>query len=240
MASLSYLFFLFRLSGDIPIFIWGLVVTILAIALGIFIPLSLTRVYKNLKGIYMHTISALASALEAKDHYTRSHSENVTKYAVVIARELDLPAAQIETIREACRLHDLGKIGIHDYILTKPGKLSPEEWEEVKLHSLRGAEILQPIGFLKTVAELIKQHHERYDGEGYPLRLAAQNIRLGARIMAVADAFDAMISERPYRQALGLPKAIAELKENSARQFDPKIVKLFLTILEKEPNLVKR
>jgi putative nucleotidyltransferase with HDIG domain len=196
--------------------------------------------YKNLKDIYVHTISALASALEAKDRYTRSHSENVTKFAVAIAEELCFSAEQIEVIRQACQLHDLGKIGIHDYILTKTGKLSAEEWDEIKLHSLRGAQILQPIGFLTEVAELVKQHHERFDGKGYPYQLNGQDIQLGARIMAVADAFDAMISERPYRKkALSVSQAIEELKLKSGSQFDPQIVKVFLQTLKKNPELVK-
>ncbi len=195
--------------------------------------------YKSLKDVYLHTISALASALEAKDHYTHSHSENVTKYAVAIAKELGLPASQVETIQQACQLHDLGKIGIHDYILRKTGKLSPEEWDEIKMHSLRGAQILQPIGFLKEVAELVRQHHERFDGKGYPYNLRGQDIQLGARIMTVADSFDAMISERPYRKALSLLQAKAELKTNSGTQFDPGIVKIFLKLLEATPVLLK-
>lgn len=195
--------------------------------------------YKSLKEVYLHTISALARALETKDRYTRSHSENVTRYAAAIAQELGLSAAQIEVIRQACQLHDLGKIGIHDYILTKSGKLTAEEWDEIKLHSLRGAQILQPIGFLNEVAELVRQHHERYDGKGYPAKLYGQDIQLGARIMTVADAFDAMVSERPYRKALTLSQAIAELKANSGTQFDPGIVKIFLKVLEEKPNLVK-
>lgn len=195
--------------------------------------------YKSLKQVYVHTISALAGALDAKDHYTRSHSENVTRYAVAIAKEMGLDDAQIELIRQACQLHDLGKIGIHDYILSKKGKLSPEEWEEIRAHALRGAQILQPIGFLNEVAELVRQHHERYDGSGYPLRLSGQDIQLGARIMAVADSFDAMVSERPYRKAFALSKAIAELKTNSGTQFDPGIVKIFLKVLDKNPELIR-
>lgn len=195
--------------------------------------------YKSLKEVYLHTISALVRALETKDHYTKSHSEYVTRYAVAIAEEMGLSAAQIEIIRQACQLHDLGKIGIHDYILTKPGKLTSEEWDEVRLHSLKGAEILQPIEFLSEVANLIRQHHERYDGKGYPTKLCGQDIQVGARIMAIADAFDAMISERPYRKALGLSRTIAELKANSATQFDPEIVKIFLKLLETKLDLVK-
>lgn len=196
--------------------------------------------YRNLKEIYVHTISALASALDAKDHYTRSHSEHVTEYAVAIAQELGLHEAQIDLIRQACQLHDLGKIGIHDYILTKRGKLTSDEWDEIKLHSLRGAEILQPIGFLNEVSRLVRQHHERFDGKGYPYKLSGQDIQLGARIMTVADAFDAMISERPYRNALSLAEAIAELKANSGTQFDPGIIKVFLKLLEARQDLKRR
>lgn len=195
--------------------------------------------YKSLKEVYVHTISALAGALEAKDRYTRSHSENVTKYAVAIAQEMGLPSSEIEIIRQACKLHDLGKIGIHDYILTKPTKLSAEEWEEIKLHALRGAQILQPINFLNEVADLIRQHHERYDGKGYPANLVGKNIHLGARIMAVADAFDAMISERPYRQALSLSQAKEELEVNSGTQFDPDAVKTFLKLLQDNPDIIQ-
>ncbi len=196
--------------------------------------------YKSLKDIYLNTISALARALEAKDRYTRSHSENVIRYTVAIAEEINLSVPQIEIIRQACQLHDLGKIGIHDYILSKSGRLSPDEWDEIKLHSLRGAQILQPIGFLTEVADLVKQHHERYDGKGYPSKLRGEDIQLGARIMAVADAFDAMISERPYRKALTLSQAISELKANSGTQFDPVIIKAFLRVLERKKDLVKK
>ncbi|NQT00131.1 MAG: HD domain-containing protein [Candidatus Omnitrophica bacterium] len=195
--------------------------------------------YNHLKEIYLHTISALASALEAKDRYTRSHSENVTRYAVALAEEFGLPEPQIELIRQACQLHDLGKIGIHDYILSKKGELSSEEWDEIKLHSLRGAQILQPIDFLNEVAVLIRQHHERFDGTGYPYNLSGQDIEIGSRIMSIADAYDAMISARPYRQALTMRQAIAELKKNSGTQFDPGIIRMFLRLLESRPDLTK-
>lgn len=194
----------------------------------------LTSTHKELQEVYMRTITALASAVDAKDHYTRSHSEHVTKYAVAIAKEMRLAPSEIELIREACQLHDLGKIGIHDYILTKPGKLTPEEWDEIRLHSLRGAEILKPLTFLNGVIELIRQHHERYDGKGYPYGYKGKKIELGARIIAAADAYDAMISERPYRKAYSKEGAIKELKRNSGTQFDPKVIKAFLKVLKKE------
>lgn len=190
--------------------------------------------YQRLQETYMRTIRALAQAIDAKDHYTRGHSKNVTTYAVMIAQEMGLKSLEIEEIKQACELHDLGKIGIHDYILTKPGKLTLEEWEEVRLHSLRGAEILEPLDFLDGVIDLVRQHHERYDGSGYPYGLAGEQIKIGARIIAVADAFDAMISPRPYREKpLSKEMAIEEIKKNSGIQFDPKVVEVFLRIVDK-------
>lgn len=173
------------------------------------------RLYDRVNKTYMNSMRALALAIDEKDHYTRTHSENVTAYAVAIAREMNLSGNEVEEIGQASQLHDLGKIGVHDYILNKPGKLTEEEWEEIKLHSLKGAEILEPLDFLKGVIELVKQHHERYDGKGYPNGQSGKNIRLGARIMAVADAYDAMISERPYRKALSKDEAINELKRQT-------------------------
>ncbi len=194
----------------------------------------LGKLYEELQATYLRTIKALAQAIDARDHYTHSHSENVTKYSVIIAQEMKLSAKEIDEIRQACELHDLGKIGIHDYVLDKPAKLTPREWEEVRLHSLKGAEILAPLGFLNGVIKLIQQHHERYDGKGYPYGLKGESIDLGARIMAVADAFDAMISERPYREKpLTKQEAIEEIKKNSGTQFDSEVVQAFLKIVDK-------
>ncbi len=198
----------------------------------------LKELYKNMQSAYMATVKALAQAIDAKDHYTHSHSQNVTKYAVAIAKEMGFSQREVHTLREACQLHDLGKIGIHDYILNKSEKLTQEEWEKIRSHSLRGAEILEPLTFLDKVIILIRQHHERYDGTGYPNGLIGEKIKLGARIIAVADAFDAMISERPYRKAYSKKYAISKLKETSGTQFDPQIVKVFLEVLKKEPGIV--
>lgn len=182
----------------------------------------------------MQTVKALAQAIDAKDHYTHGHSEKVTKYALMITQEMGLKSEEIEDIRQASELHDLGKIGIHDYILTKPGKLTPEEWENVKLHSLKGAEILEPLDFLDGIIDLVRQHHERYDGKGYPHGLAGEQIKIGARIMAVADAFDAMISKRSYSEKpLTKEEAIEEIKKSSGSQFDPMVVGAFLRIAYK-------
>ncbi len=186
------------------------------------------RLYTSLEETYMGAVMALTSAIDAKDHYTCSHSEHVTEYAVAIAKEMGLSEEEAEEIRHACQLHDVGKIGVHDYILTKPGKLTIEEWEEMKQHSLKGAEILKPLIFLDGVIKLVAEHHERYDGKGYPFGIKAEEITLGARIMAVADSFDAMVTDRPYRKAFSKEEALAEVKKNSGSQFDPKVVEAFL------------
>jgi len=198
----------------------------------------LKKLYHNMQSAYMATVKALAQAIDAKDHYTHSHSQNVTKYAVAIAKEMGFSQREVNTLEEACQLHDLGKIGIHDYILNKSEKLTQEEWEKIRSHSLRGAEILEPLTFLDKVIILIRQHHERYDGTGYPNGLIREEIKLGARIIAVADAFDAMISERPYRKAYSKEYTISKLKETSGTQFDPRVVKAFLEVLKKEPGIV--
>ena len=192
------------------------------------------NLYRRLQDTFVSTVKALARALDARDHYTHSHSQNVSKYAVIMAKEMRLADKEIEEIKNASELHDLGKIGVHDYILAKPGELTPQEWEEVKLHSLKSVEILQPLGFLEGVIDLIRQHHERYDGTGYPDGLKAEQIKLGARIMAVADTYDAMTSARPYREkAHTKQETIEEIKKHSGTQFDPKVVEVFLRITDK-------
>lgn len=194
---------------------------------------TIDKLYKDLQDTYMRTIKTLIHAIDARDHYTHNHSRNVTRYAVSIAKKLNLSQKEIEQIREACALHDLGKIAIHDYILTKPGKLTAKEWSQMKTHSLKGAEILSPLGFLDGVIDLIRQHHERYDGKGYPDGIKGENISLGARIMSAADAYDAMISRRPYKKRpLTKQETVAELKKNSGTQFDPMVVKAFLQVIK--------
>ena len=188
----------------------------------------------------MRTINSLVSAIDFKDHLTKSHSDNVKHYAVAIADALGLSRKEIETIAEACQVHDLGKIGVHDDILTKPGSLTEKEYREIKLHSLAGAVILKPFRFLSKVVEIVRQHHERYDGTGYPDGLSGDTICIGARIMAVADSFEAMTSKRPYRDAMSKEDAVAELKKHRGTQFDAKVVDVFLELLEKNPNLMKK
>ncbi len=192
------------------------------------------RLYQELSGLYLNTINALAQAVDEKDHYTHVHSQKVAKYAVAIAKEMKLSPHQIEVVERAAKLHDLGKIGIHDYILTKPGKLTPEEWDEIKEHSLKGAKILEPLAFLNGVIGTVRHHHERFDGKGYPDGKGGKEIPLEARILAVADTYDAMLSQRPYRKALSRDEAIEELKKNSGAQFDPDVVQAFLVVLARK------
>ncbi len=188
----------------------------------------------RLQDAYVHIITSLAQAIDAKDSYTANHSQRQADYAVEIAEEIGLSKHQIEVIRKAAHLHDLGKIAVDDAILSKPGKLTEEEWNKIKAHSVKGAKILEPLSFLKEVVELVRQHHERYDGTGYPNGDMKDSISLGARIVTVTDAYHAMTSDRPYRKAMSKEKAIEELKNCSGTQFDPKVVEAFLKVLRKK------
>lgn len=189
---------------------------------------------KSLQALYLGTMAALVNTIEAKDSYTRGHSDRVTDFAVSIARELNLPEDEQELIRYACQLHDIGKIGIRDYILNKVEELNQEEWNEIKQHPTTGADIVKSLGFLEKGIPFIRHHHERYDGGGYPQGLRMEDIPLGARIIAVADTFDAMTSDRAYRKAKSVDVAIKELEENAGRQFDPQVVDAFLKIIVRE------
>lgn len=193
--------------------------------------------------IFIHTAIALAAAIDARDPYTHGHTERVTNYCLAIAKELEgVPDVSgyknfKETLQIAALLHDIGKIGISDHILNKNGRLSPEEFEEIKKHSIIGATILNPIRELGDVMKEIRHHQECYDGSGYPDGLKGNNIPFVARIIAVADAFDAMTTNRPYRKKKDFESAIQELKRNSGTQFDPIIVSAFLLAYEKSTIL---
>ena len=189
--------------------------------------------------IFIHTAIAMAAAIDARDPYTHGHTERVTSYCLAIAKELEgVPEVSgyknfRETLQIAALLHDIGKIGISDHILNKNGSLSPEEFEEIKKHSVIGATILNPIRELGDVVKEIRHHQECYDGSGYPDGLKGNSIPFIARIIAVADAFDAMTTNRPYRKKKDFESAIQELKRNSGTQFDPIIVSAFLLAYEK-------
>jgi putative nucleotidyltransferase with HDIG domain len=198
-----------------------------------------SRLHEQIQVDYLKTMTTLAVILDARDPYTKRHSENVTRYSVAIAKEIGFSSAEVETIRRAGLLHDIGKIGIRDDVLLKPGKLTPEEFEQIKVHPVKGQEIVSSLPFLKDVAGLVRHHHERYDGKGYPDGKFGEDIELGSRIMAVSDSFDAMTTDRPYRKRLSLKEAITELIRCKATQFDPKVVDNFITILENNPQIAE-
>jgi len=181
----------------------------------------------------VESIFALAKTIELKDHYTGEHVEMTAHYAIEIARSLGLPSDKIEQIRQASALHDLGKIGISEAILGKESKLTDEEYEAIKKHPQIAADILRPVQFLQNIIPLIFHHHERWDGKGYPSGLKGEDIPLGARIIALADVYQALISDRPYRKALSPDKVIDIIRSEAGAQFDPKIVDAFLKILER-------
>jgi putative nucleotidyltransferase with HDIG domain len=185
------------------------------------------RLYENLRLAYLSTIRALAEAVDAKDSYTRGHSDRVSSFAEATAVELGLPPDQVESIRNAGYLHDIGKIGTPDSVLTKNGILTEEEMETMKQHPGDSQKILSHAQLADEVKEMIRHHHERYDGSGYPDGLKGDDIPLGSKILAVADAYEAMTSTRPYRESKSEEDAVAELKNNVGKQFAPDIVEAF-------------
>ena len=184
------------------------------------------RHVEQIASLNMRTIEALALAIEAKDHTTHTHLQRVRTYAVEIAKELNLAEEQIEALRAAALLHDIGKLAVPEQIINKPGKLTPEEFEKMKVHPLVGAEILERVAFPYPVAPIVRSHHERWDGTGYPEGLAREDIPIGARILAAVDCLDALASHRQYRPALPLIEAMAKVKEKSGTWFDPHVVEL--------------
>lgn len=195
------------------------------------------QILERKQSIYYQTISSLANALEARDSYTRGHSERVTEIALNIGRHLGVGETEQDVIKQAGLLHDIGKIGIADGLLNKPEVLSLEERGEIEHHPQFGNNILGQLKFLKEASKAILHHHERYDGTGYPSGLYGPEIPLIARIIAVADSWDAMTSDRPYRDALAEQAALAELVANAGRQFDPEVVRAFLTTIGQEDLL---
>jgi HD-GYP domain-containing protein (c-di-GMP phosphodiesterase class II) len=181
---------------------------------------------------YLDTIQSLAQALEAKDPYTRGHSERVKVYAVNIAKRLKLPAEEIKLLEDICILHDIGKIGVPENILAKSGSLSQEEWRVIKMHPIIGEKILEHVEFLRPGLSIIRDHHERPDGKGYPHHLKMDEISLLAAIVAVADAYDAMTSDRPYRKAFLKDEALAILMQNKDSQFSSRVVEVFIDYLK--------
>lgn len=189
--------------------------------------------HDELQALFLSTVSAMANSIDARDPYTKGHSERVTSYAVMIAEELKLSTEELELLRYAGLLHDIGKIRIRDHILHKPGRLTDAEFTEMKKHPEYGVEIMQPVKALQHILPAMLHHHERFDGRGYPHGLVKEEIPLSARILCVADCFDAMTSDRPYRKGMPVDDAVGELMRNKHTQFDPLLVDIFLKLVER-------
>lgn len=189
--------------------------------------------YENLRENYFRTVQALVAAVEAKDPYTRWHSANVAKYAVSVARDMGMSPSQLEDIHIAAILHDMGKIGISELIISKATGLDHDEFDVMKDHPAHGIRILEPVGFSPAIIKAIYQHHERFDGKGYPQGLAGEEIALAARILNVADSIDAMVSERPYRSKLSIQGVLRELEREAGGQFDPRVAESAIRLIEK-------
>jgi putative nucleotidyltransferase with HDIG domain len=189
--------------------------------------IELDHALSSLEDAYRSTLKALTAALETRDAETHGHSERVVTFSLRLGRELGLDKDEMKSLEFGSLLHDIGKIGVPDAILRKPAKLTEEEWMRMREHPLHGQQILREIEFLEGAARVVAQHHEKWDGSGYPLGLRGEQIDLNARIFAVADAFDAMISDRVYRRGRSYEAAALELERWAGRQFDPKVVEAF-------------
>jgi HD-GYP domain-containing protein (c-di-GMP phosphodiesterase class II) len=211
-----------------------------AIAASMSVAIENAQLAENQRTLFMQTVTALAQAVEVRDQYTGGHTQRVTRYALMLAEELKLSVAERHQIQIATPLHDIGKIAVDDAVLRKPGRLTPEEFEHMKSHVLKGAAILETIPGLAPMIPIVRSHHERWDGSGYPDRLAQEQISRLARIVAVADAFDAMTSDRPYRPAMPLDKAFAELCDKAGSHFDPECVRAFLSVRHRVESLINQ
>ncbi|AGB17788.1 HD domain-containing phosphohydrolase [Thermoanaerobacterium thermosaccharolyticum] len=221
-----------RLANDISL--------LRSVADSVSIAIENANLYDNLRDWYLRTIDALAYAVEAKDRYTKGHSLRVSKYAAMIGESMGLPKDEIEKLKIAGILHDIGKIGISDKILTKPGKLTKEEYDKIKQHPSISRKILEPIGLSKDIIDGIEKHHERYDGKGYPFGLDDDNIPLIAAILCVADSFDAMTSDRSYRKGMPFDEAVNELLKYKGTQFNPRVVDSVISIYMRDRKKIER
>jgi len=202
------------------------------------VPLLLARYsfskYAETRDLFFGSVSALSQAIDAKDGFTRGHADRVSRIAGALAREMGLSEGEVEQIELAALLHDIGKIGVEDRILMKPGRLEPDEIELMRRHPIYGASILEPSSALRPLVPIVRAHHENFDGTGYPNGLKGEGIPLGARILLVSDAYEAMTSDRIYRKALGHDRAMEQLNKHKGRQFDPNAVRALDALLRKQ------
>jgi len=203
-----------------------------------FLPLLMARYsfqrFIDMRRMYLDTVRALTTALEAKDPYTKGHSERVAQLSVKLGRKMNLPEDQVELLEYVGLLHDIGKIGVRDSVLKKPGIFASEEYAEMQRHPVIGGQIIRDIRLLGKAASWVRYHHERWDGAGFPDGLAGEEIPLGARIIAVCDAFDAITSERPYKRAFSIAEARREVVKGSGTQFDPAVVSALMEVTQAE------
>jgi ribonuclease P protein subunit RPR2 len=195
----------------------------------------LQRALESLQGTYFATMRSLAQVVEAKDSTTRGHLDRTQRYGLALARLVDEEIAARPELGHGFFLHDIGKVGIPEAILCKPGPLDEREWEIMRTHPSVGAQIIEPMWFLGDAAQIVRHHHERFDGWGYPDRLQGEEIPLAARIFSVADSFDAMTSDRPYRRAMDVDRALDEIRTGAGTQFDPEIAEAFIRLIEEHP-----
>lgn len=232
------------LSGLVALVPMGWLMSEIAVKVGLwavvlfFVPLYLARFafskYAETRELFFGTVQALSQAIDAKDGFTRGHADRVSRIAGAIARELSLPERQIEQIELAGLLHDIGKIGVEDRILMKPARLETDEQELMRRHPIYGASILEPSAALRPLVPIVLHHHENYDGSGYPEGLKGDQIPMGSRIIIVADAYEAMTSDRIYRKAIGHERAMDQLTKYKGIQFDPRVVRALEQVVQKK------
>jgi len=208
---------------------------VLAITGQIAVAIENAGLYDTIRRNSLHAVQALAESLEARDPYTSGHSARVTDYAVRVARTLGVSQPSVETLRYASRLHDIGKLGINEATLHKNGRLSEDEWMMIREHPAKGERIVESLGFLDRAQPIVRHHHERWDGTGYPDGLKGEEIPFLTRILSVADCYDAMTSQRPYRAAMSHREALAELDGGRSEQFDPAVVRQFVNVMGEGP-----
>src|SRR5438477_10770844 len=198
------------------------------------------RHVEEMATLHLRTIEALALAIEAKDHTTHDHLQRVRVYAIEVAKELGVASAEMEALHAAALLHDIGKLAVPEHIISKPGRLTPEEFEKMKIHPLVGAEILERVRFPYPVVPIVRAHHEKWDGSGYPFGLKGEEIPIGARILSAVDFLDALASDRQYRRAIPLQEVMNRLNQESGKSFDPRVVAVLQKHYTAMESLVKR